>query len=129
LLAAHGAAERATIGSFHPAIVHRVRRLGHPGPTALTAGEIRAVFVLPWPFGLLARARAGRGSRAAMIPTCYRGIRLDGRRFVARCRRLGLRVDYWVVNDAASARRLLDRGATGIVTDDPGRLASSVLPG
>jgi glycerophosphoryl diester phosphodiesterase len=64
-----------------------------------------------------------------MIPTSHRGIRLDRRRFVARCRRPGLRVDYWVVNDPGEARRLLGRGATGIVTDDPARLEPDVLGG
>ena len=32
--------------------------------------------------------------------------------------RRGLAVDYWVINDPAQARRLLQRGADGIVTDD-----------
>jgi glycerophosphoryl diester phosphodiesterase len=51
------------------------------------------------------------------------GLRLDGRWFIHRCRAMGLRVDYWVVNDPDEARELLDRGATGIITDDPARLA------
>jgi glycerophosphoryl diester phosphodiesterase len=63
------------------------------------------------------------GGDAAMIPTHSGSVRLDGESFIRRCRRLGLRVDYWVVNDPKEARALLGRGATGIVTDDPGRLA------
>jgi len=51
------------------------------------------------------------------------GIDLDGRRFIGRCRALGLRVDYWVVNDPDDARELLDRGATGIISDDPAQIA------
>ena len=50
-------------------------------------------------------------------------IRLDGHRFIARCRSLGLRVDYWVVDDPKEARRLLDLGATGIMSDDPALIA------
>jgi glycerophosphoryl diester phosphodiesterase len=40
-----------------------------------------------------------------------------------RCRRLGLRVEFWTVNDPAEARLLLARGATGIMTDDPAVIA------
>jgi len=60
---------------------------------------------------------------SAHIPVVHSGIRLDGRSFVARCRALGLRVDYWVVDDPEEARRLLDLGATGIMSDDPARIA------
>jgi glycerophosphoryl diester phosphodiesterase len=58
-----------------------------------------------------------------MIPRRGYGIRLDGKSFLRRCRRLGLRVDYWVVNDPEEARTLLAAGATGIITDDPRRIA------
>jgi glycerophosphoryl diester phosphodiesterase len=43
--------------------------------------------------------------------------------FLAKARRLGLPVDYWVINDPAEASALLDRGADGIVTDAPGLMA------
>lgn len=36
---------------------------------------------------------------------------------------MGLRADFWVVNDPGDARELLERGATGIITDDPARIA------
>ena len=45
---------------------------------------------------------------------------------VARCRRLGVRLDFWVVNDAATAERLLGLGADGIMTDDPAAIAPVV---
>jgi glycerophosphoryl diester phosphodiesterase len=60
---------------------------------------------------------------AAHIPVEHSGIRLDGRRFIKRCRDLGLRVEYWVVDDPEEARRLLDLGATGIMSDDPAIIA------
>jgi glycerophosphoryl diester phosphodiesterase len=118
LIQAHRAAERVTVGSFHDRLVHRLRRDGYPGPTALTRGEVAALRLLPLPFG----RRMVRGD-AAMIPRTHGLIRLDSERFIARCRGLGLRVDYWVVNDPPAARELLARGATGIVTDDPQRIA------
>jgi glycerophosphoryl diester phosphodiesterase len=46
-------------------------------------------------------------------------IRFDRPAFLAKCHSLGLRVDYWVVDDPAEAKRLLDLGADGIMTNDP----------
>jgi glycerophosphoryl diester phosphodiesterase len=117
LITQRGAEHRITVGSFHDRLVHLVRRLGYPGPTALTRGEVAAVRLTPW---TLCR-RMVRGT-AAMIPRRGYGIRLDGRGFLRRCRRLGLRVDYWVVNDPDEARTLLAAGATGIISDDPRRI-------
>jgi glycerophosphoryl diester phosphodiesterase len=120
-LRAADAEHLVTIGSFHDRLVYQVRRLGYTGPTALTRGEVAALRLLPLPFG----RRMVRGN-AAMIPRTHGLIRLDSERFIARCRRLGLRVDYWVVNDPRAAHGLLARGATGIVTDDPQRIAPVV---
>lgn len=118
LTRAAGVEHLVTIGSFHAHLVFRLRRLGYSGPTSLTHGEVAAVRLLP-----LHLARRLVGGQAAMIPRRGWGFSLDGPRFIARCRLLGLRVDYWVVNQRRAARELLARGATGIVTDDPQRIA------
>jgi glycerophosphoryl diester phosphodiesterase len=110
-----------TVGSFHPNLVYRLRRLGYSGPTSLTHGEVAAVRLLP-----LHLSRRLVGGQAAMIPRKGWGFTLDGPQFIARCRLLGLRVDYWVVNDPRAAHALLASGATGIVTDDPQRIAPVV---
>jgi len=39
--------------------------------------------------------------------------------FIPKCPSLGLRVDFWVVDDRAEAARLLELGADGIMTNDP----------
>jgi glycerophosphoryl diester phosphodiesterase len=123
LLSCHGAAGRVTLGSFHHRVVETMRRSGYPGPTALTPREVRDLRLLPLPDAVLRRRIRGQ---AAQIPTRARGIRLDRRWFIRRCRRLGLRVDYWVVNEPADATALLERGATGIITDDPSRVAPAI---
>jgi glycerophosphoryl diester phosphodiesterase len=117
VLAEHDAEHRVIVGSFHDRLVYAMRRNGYPGPTALARGEIAALRLLP---PVLSR-RLARG-QAAMIPRRGAGFRLDRRGFIRRCRRLGLRVDYWVVNEPGAARLLLERGATGIITDDPRRI-------
>jgi glycerophosphoryl diester phosphodiesterase len=118
LIARHAAAPLVTVGSFHGQLVKLARRLSYPGPTALTRWEVAALRLLP-----RAVARCLVHGHSLLIPRQGMGLRLDGRRFIGRCRALGLRVDYWVVNDPAEARELLDRGATGIISDDPARIA------
>ena len=48
---------------------------------------------------------------------------LGRRDFIAKCHRLGMRVDFWTINDVAEARRLIELGADGIMTDDPRAIA------
>ncbi len=117
LIAAHNAEARVTVASFHDRLVLRARRLGYPGRTALTRREVATLHFLPY-------ALAGRRvhGQAAQVPVHTRIIRLDGRRFASRCRRLGIRLDYWVVNDPDQAQALLELGATGIMSDDPARI-------
>jgi glycerophosphoryl diester phosphodiesterase len=114
---AHEAEDRVTVGSFHGPLVRHLRKLGYRGPTALTRMEVALLRALP---AVVVRP-AIRG-RAAMIPRRHGRIRLDTGRFIRRCRALGLRVDFWVINEPSVARTLLDEGATGFVSDDPGAL-------
>jgi len=118
LLARHGAEERVTLASFSGKVMERVRGLGYPGRTALTRREI--VWLRFLPAALARRLVAGD---AAQIPTHSGPIRLDTTRFLQKCRALGIRTDFWVVNDPAEARILLAAGATGVMTDDPARIA------
>jgi glycerophosphoryl diester phosphodiesterase len=118
LLARHGAENRVTLASFSGKVMERVRSLGYRGRTALTRQEIVWLRFLPT---VLARKLVA--GDAAQVPTHSGPIRLDGTRFLEKCRKLGIRTDFWVVNDPTEARALLDAGATGVMTDDPARIA------
>ena len=48
---------------------------------------------------------------------------------VERCHALGLRVDFWTVNDPAQARHIAALGADGIMTDDPATIVPALRPG
>jgi glycerophosphoryl diester phosphodiesterase len=112
---------RVTVGSFTGSNIRRLRHLGYRGPTALTRSEVALLRLLPgWISGAWIRGQA------AMIPRHHGKIRLDRPGFIARCRAVGLRVDYWVVNDPDEARELISSGATGLVSDDPGALVHVV---
>jgi glycerophosphoryl diester phosphodiesterase len=118
VVARHGAEDRVTLASFSTRVVRTIRRLGYPGRTTLAKSEVAVLRFLPGPL-----AKLYVSGDAAHIPVEHNGIRLDGRHFIKRCRNLGLRVEYWVVDDPEEARRLLDRGATGIMSDDPALIA------
>lgn len=115
LVTAKQAVDRVTIASFQTATAVSVRRKGFTGETALSQLEVMTLLGLP---AVLWRSLPYTGS-AAQVPVAHGAIRFDRPAFVAKCHSLGLRVDYWVVDDPAEAKRLLDLGADGIMTNDP----------
>ncbi len=118
VIARHGAENRVTLASFSTPVVQRIRSLGYTGRTTLSKQEVALLRFLP---AVIAR-RYVHGD-AAHIPTHSGPIRLDNTAFINRCRALDLRIEYWVVDDPVEARRLLELGATGIMTDDPAAIA------
>ena len=106
---------RVTLASFRWRTLLAVRRRGYGGETALSRAEVATLLVMPdrvW------RQLPFTGS-AAQVPLAAGRVRLDRAAFIDRCHHLGMRVDYWTVNDRAEAARLLALGADGIMTDDP----------
>ncbi len=116
-----GAEEWVTVASFHHPVMLEVHRSGWTGRTALSRLEVGWLRLLP-------EKLAGRLilGQSAQIPPSAGPIRLDRAAFIDRCHRLGLRSDYWVINDPEEADQLLERGATGLMSDDPGRIAPVV---
>jgi glycerophosphoryl diester phosphodiesterase len=114
----HHAEQRVTIASFHWPTLRAVRRAGYRGPTALSQIEVLRLAVTPT---LAQRVVPPRGA-AAQVPVRAGPLYFGSRWFIAKCHRLGLRVDFWTINDPAEAGRLLALGADGIMTDDIPRL-------
>jgi glycerophosphoryl diester phosphodiesterase len=96
-----------------------VRRAGYEGPTALSQPEVAAVLGVPR--AVLARTR-WLGT-CAQIPVKAGPVTLASPRFLAKLHALGMRVDFWTINEPGEARRLLALGAHGIMTDDPRAIA------
>jgi len=113
-----GAEDRITVASFHTTTAVAVRRLGYGGETALSQGEVASLFALP---AVMWRQLPFTGT-AAQVPTHQGPLRFDRAGFIAKCHSLGLRVDYWVIDDPSEAARLLELGADGIMTNDPAAL-------
>jgi glycerophosphoryl diester phosphodiesterase len=112
------AEDRVTIASFHTATMVAVRRRGYGGETGLSQGEVATLIAMP---ALLWRQLPFTGT-AAQVPTRQGPVKFDRATFIAKCHSLGLRVDYWTIDDPAEAKRLLDIGADGIITNDPAAL-------
>jgi glycerophosphoryl diester phosphodiesterase len=117
----HDAASRVLLASFHAAVLRRVRALGYRGPTGLARDEIARLVALP---GLALRVWPLGGARA-QVPRRSGRVRFDTRTFIDKCHRLGVRVDYWTINDLDEARALLALGADGIMSDVPGIVAEA----
>lgn len=115
LLRRKRAEERVLIASFDAAVLRAVRRAGYPGLTGLGRSEVVRLYFAP---EALLRGFP-LGGRVAQVPTGLGPLRMDTRAFIARCHALSLRVDYWTINSAVEAERLLGLGADGIMTDDP----------
>jgi glycerophosphoryl diester phosphodiesterase len=109
------AEERVTIASFNTATMVAVRRRGYGGETGLSQGEVATLLAMP---ALLWRQLPFTGT-AAQVPTKQGPVRFDRATFIAKCHSLGLRVDFWTIDDTADAERLLGLGADGIITNDP----------
>ncbi|RLE29738.1 MAG: hypothetical protein DRJ61_14010, partial [Acidobacteria bacterium] len=115
------AEEWVTVASFHHDIMLEVHRSGWTGRTALSRLEVAWLRLLPEKLS----GRMIRG-QSAQIPPSAGPVRLDRSAFIDRCHRLGLRSDYWVINEPEQADRLLELGATGVMSDDPKRIAPVV---
>lgn len=122
LIRRFGAQGRVRIASFHAANLRRVRALGYEGQTGLAQTEVARLVFQPSP---LLRRYPLMG-QAAQIPLKVGPIRLDTPAFLAKAHGLGLRVDYWTINDPREAERLLRLGADGIMTDDPAAVAPAM---
>ena len=118
LLRRKKAEDRVTIASFQLGTLVAVRRRGYGGETALSQGEVASLLSLP---AMLWRQLPFTGT-AAQVPVKQGVIHFDRKAFIAKCHSLGLRVDFWTIDDRAEAARLLELGADGIMTNDPAAL-------
>lgn len=109
------AEHRVTLGSFHANVLKELRNAHFQGTFALGVREMQLLLTLPRSLLLL---REGLGHRA-QIPTHWGPVRFDSSWFMGKCKEIGIKIDFWTINDAAEAQRLIALGADGIMTDDP----------
>ncbi len=109
------AEDRVTLASFHFRSLVQIRRKGYTGDTGLSISEVASLLGLP---ALLWRQLPFTGD-AVQVPIKQGRIHFDRPTFIAKCHSLGLRVDFWTIDEPSEAARLLELGADGIMTNDP----------
>jgi glycerophosphoryl diester phosphodiesterase len=124
LVRSRNAEDRVTLASFATRTAVALRRKGYGGPTSLSQGEVATLVSLP---AMLWRQLPYTGT-AAQVPMNAGRIRFDRSTFIAKCHSIGLRVDFWTIDDRAEAARLLELGADGIMTNDPAVLRPLFYP-
>lgn len=116
------ATDRVRIASFSTRNLERARALGYEGETGLAPNEIARAMFLP-----RAALRWFRvAGHAAQVPRRARGVRFDTQGAIDRLHALGLRVDFWTINDPDEAKHLFAMGADGVMTDDPRRMCAAL---
>jgi glycerophosphoryl diester phosphodiesterase len=128
---------RCCVGAFSDDRLDRLRR--RFGADLCTALGPRAVARLrAASLGMPLRRPVGHIAQVPMVAPLPLGRRVPpvrvpvvDRRFLAVCRRFGVPVHVWTVNDPAEAERLWACGVRGIISDDPAsmlRLRDAAIP-
>ena len=101
------------VGSFSSKRVQSFRQ-AHPSVrTALTPLETLALV-----FGLDRVIKWEESKKLyAMVPMKFKGIPICTPGFIKRCRSRDISIFVWTINDVSTARKLLEKGADGVVTD------------
>ncbi|MBX3233795.1 MAG: hypothetical protein KIT84_08990 [Labilithrix sp.] len=106
---------RVRIASFSGRNLARARALGYAGETGLSPNEVARLMFVP-----RAALKWMRPSgHAAQVPRRAYGVQFASQAAIDRFHIVGLRVDFWTIDDPAEAQRLFGMGADGVMTDDP----------
>jgi glycerophosphoryl diester phosphodiesterase len=109
--------ERVLVSSFSKARrLATLRELVSPVATSASSAEVLALWLSHCLFGFGFRGLA-KNFDAIQIPRSFGPIRLDSAKFISRARKVGLEVHFWTVNEPEVGELLIERGATGIVSD------------
>ena len=119
---AAAAEERVLLTGFHTRTRRRLLDFGYAGPLGFGIGQVLALRFVP---SLLLKLGCREGDRV-QIPTKQSGISFDTSRFIHKMTALGIKVDFWTINEVSNAERLVGLGADGIITDDPQRIGHAL---
>jgi glycerophosphoryl diester phosphodiesterase len=117
-IVAHGALDRTVLIAFFDDTMAQVRALEPRLTTGLALGEMLALSTLQD----ADEATYLPPARVIQAPT----NQMDPQLLVARAHRLGMKVQFWTINDAKQMSALVAMGADGIFTDDPATLHAVV---
>jgi len=111
-----------TVGSFHTKVILSLRRLAPEVRTAALKEEVAQLYfgrLLPGSNPIAHNSSTDKPYQALQIPLRYYGIPLAKKGFINHCRKIGLDLVYWTVNERTEMEELTALGVDGIVTDRP----------
>jgi glycerophosphoryl diester phosphodiesterase len=111
------AVDRVCVGCFGRRALRAVRRLEPALATSAAREEVRWALYRSWLRWPVSRP----GYAGYQVPECAEATRIVTPQFVRHAHGAGLGVQVWTVDTEADARRLLDWGVDGLITDRPDR--------
>lgn len=118
----HDATGRCVVAS----VAHRALDVFREPP--FLRGASRREILRLWVGSTLGAAWAARDCLLYSVPERHYHLHVTSERFLAAARRLGRPVHVWTVDAPDAARRLWERGVSGIVANDPGALLAPAPP-
>ncbi len=116
----HRILDRVCLGSFSDRRLRTLR--AELGPDVATSLGPKGVARLRLAVSLGRAIRFPDGVFAVQIPPKQGPIPLHSQRFIDIAHESGLHVHYWTIDDPDQMNELIDRGADGIMTDQPATL-------
>ena len=113
----HRILDRVCLGSFSDRRLRTLR--AELGPDVATSLGPKGVARLRLAVSLGRAIRFPDGVFAVQIPPKQGPIPLHSQRFIDIAHESGLHVHYWTIDDPDQMNELIDRGADGIMTDQP----------
>ncbi len=121
IIAEYDRGDSVIVGSFHDAQVVAFRRLMPEVATAANPSEVTR-FLFGVKSRLLPLVVKHCEYRALQVPIKYGLIRVVTERFIRAAHERSVAVHVWTVNDRETMEWLIEVGADGIFTDNPGLL-------
>jgi glycerophosphoryl diester phosphodiesterase len=121
-LRAHGAVDKACVGSEDDALADRIRQV-LPEACHFYPREALMRFALP---ALSGETPPDEGWQVLDVPLTFQGMRVVTPALIACVAAAGKWLNVWTVDDPAEMRRLISDGVGGIMTDRPDLLAEAL---
>lgn len=118
----HGKPKDVLLTSFSDAVRTRLQELSYEGPIGLGKNECLRALLLP---AFMIRGRWKPGTRI-QVPPSFGPFKLASRRFIAKAHAVGLKVDFWTIDEPTMAKSLVQMGADGIMSDNPAVIAKAL---
>ena|SRR5436190_5868973 len=109
------AVERVCLGSFGRRVLNAVRGAAPAMATSAAREEVRWALYQSW----IRRAPGSAKYAGFQVPEMAGGTRIVSPRFIELAHRAGVGVQVWTVDAEDDARRLLEWGVDGLITDRP----------